>query len=199
MSSKNPPYMSPLLKILLKKKQNKNLPGEHRSWRKPAEESRTGLSRTLKAQKTDLDLLRGGRQPITCSARAKDIQQRLTSTLKRWINSSQTFAGTRIISLREKQEIEETHHWRSRRISCMEYYAKRETLYLGKMEYPPGLSTRMHMNLHSHSSTSLISVSHKGSFPLAWRYPKLFLYLKLQRLELWMIQSPLQLPQLCPR
>ena len=31
--------------------------------------------------------------------------------------------------------------------------------------YPPGFSARMHITLHSHSSTSLITVSHNGSFP----------------------------------
>ena len=119
-------------------------------------------------------------------------------TWKRWINISQLFAGTRTISLRERQKLEERHHWGSPRISCMEYYGKQETHHLEKMEYPPMFSERMHINLHSHSSTSLITVSHKGSFPRAWRYPKSFLYLRLQRPEIWMIQGPLQLPQLCP-
>ena len=174
-------------KFCWRRNTNKNLPDEHRSWRKPTEESRTRLSRTLKAQRTNLGLLCGGRQPITCSGREKDTQQRWTSTWKRWINISQTFAGTRTISLQEKQKIEERHHWRSRRISCIENYSNRETLHLGKLEYPPGFSTRMHKTLHSHSSTSLITVSHEGSFQPAWKYPKSFLYLELQRPEVWMI------------
>ena len=58
-------------------------------------------------------------------------------------------------------------HWRSRRISYMEYYAKRETLHLGKIEYPPGFSARMHITLHSHSSISLITVWQREIFLLA--------------------------------
>ena len=49
-----------------------------------------------------------------------------------------------------KTEVEEDHHWQPRRISFMKYYAKREALHLGKMEYPPGCSARMHKSLPSH-------------------------------------------------
>ena len=164
------------------------MPREQRSWSKLRRDSRKKLSWTLTSQKkTNLDLLRVGRKPITCSGRGKDAQQSWTSTWKRRINISQMVAGKRTNSLWERQKLEEGHHWRSRLLSCIEYFAKRETMHPGKTEYPPGFSPKMHITLHSHSSTSLITVSHNGSCSLAWRYPKSFLYLKLQRPEVWMI------------
>ena len=76
-------------------------------------------------------------------------------------------AGTRILSLRERQKLEGRHHWRSRRISCMEYYAKREAVHLRKIEYPPGFFLQNAHNLTFPLKHIIDTCLAHGSFLLA--------------------------------
>ena len=181
MSSKDPPYMIPLLKILLQKKQTKICQGTQKL-KETERRIQDTIIPNIKSAKnkpgsaswwktTNYMLGKGKRCSTALDFDVEEMNQYFAD-----VSRDEDYQPPRKTETRGTPPLEVSPH--------LVYGILRKTRDTapGKDGIPAHNLTFPLKHIIDHCLAS-----HKGSIPLDWRYPKSFLYLKLQRPEVWMI------------